>query len=311
MNTLEQSPAELPPNSTESCETADSFPLPQHKITGFDGGIRPVWKEPSLYLSVAVIFIATSVCLSNSPGVFWLSFGSMTALAVVFHVLAERLLFRSNKEFDAFAAPFEGVFVVALGSLLPFAGLLAYGVYALSTAQSPNVLEEMAKLALLLVVPLFNFIVWSSVKKGYLIRPRLSGVMNGLALGLSASWTAIWIKSIFVHGDLSCKFGWMLLLCMSPFLLFASICLSLDLWRKTEPSIARITTTFSVLGCLLSVLFVFAPMARGFYVQSLLTDASNASKAEQSRLISTLNSLATAADLRPSKYPVSGFALAS
>lgn len=331
MNTLEQSPVELPPNSsepnssasnssellmsevdaTDSSETADGLPLLQHKITGFDGGTRPVFKEPSLYLSLIVIFIVSLVCQNNSPGLFWLSFGSMTALAVILHVLAERLIFRSNKAYDAFSAPFEGVFVVTLGSLLPFAGLLAYGVYSFSTAQNPNVGEEMAKLALLLVVPMFNFIVWSSVRKGYLIRPRLSGLMNGLALGLSASWTAIWIKSIFAHGDVSCKFGWMLLLCLSPFLLFAALCLSLDLWRKTEPSIARITTTFSVLGCLLSFVFVFAPMARGFYVQSLLTDARNANSAEQSKLISTLHSLITDSDLRPSKYPVSGFALAS
>jgi hypothetical protein len=311
MNAIDQSSVEHTSHQIPDGDTTDSLERLEHKIAGYDGGTRPVFKEPSLYLSIAIIFIATYACLSKTPTVFWLSSFAMIAVAISLHVLAERLLFRSNKEYDMFAAPLEGVFVVTLGAILPGIGLLAYGIYSLSTAQHPNVLEELGKIGLLLIVPLFNFIVWSAVKKGYLIRPRLIGLMNGLALGLSASWTVVWIKTaILVQGVPSCKFGWMLLLFTSPFMLFAAACLSFDLWRKTAPTIARITTTFAVLGGLLSLLFVFTPMARAFYVQFLLMDAKTGSIADQNRALPVLRSIATAEDLRPSKYPVGGFALA-
>ncbi|HEY9730603.1 MAG TPA: hypothetical protein V6C89_01740 [Drouetiella sp.] len=174
-----------------------------------------------------------------------------------------------------------------------------------------NFLEETGKIVLLLIVPVFNFSVWSAIRRGYLLRPRLIGVMNGFALGLSASWTAIWIKSAFVAHGADTKFGWMLLLCLSPFLLFSAACLSRDLQRKTEPKISRIATTFSVMGCLLSVMFAFAPMARTLYVQSLLNEARNASVAEKPRHIANLRGQALPEDLRPSKFPVSGFSLSS
>jgi len=101
----------------------------------------------------------------------------------------------------------------------------------------------------------------------------------------------------------------MLLLCTAPFLLFAAFCLSVDLWRKTEANIRRITATFSVLGMLLSLLFVFTPMARAFFVQSLVKGAREASADDQTKALSALRSVATDEDLRPTKYPLGGFAL--
>lgn len=308
MNTVENPSPELTTDPS-FCDQDNVSPA-RPEITGFDAGTRPLRNEPSLYLSIAVAFIVSLVSLSKTPTVFWLSFISMSVLAIIFHVMAERLLFKSKKEFREFAAPFEGVFVVTLGAILPGLGLLSYGVYALSSSAPKNVLDELAKIALLLVVPIFNFAVWSAVRKGYLIRPRLVGLMNGLALGLSISWTAIWIKSVVAHSGPSCKFGWMLLLCLSPFLLFGAICLSLDLWHKTQSNIRRITTAFSVLGGVLSFLFVFTPMVRAFTLQSLLTDAKQGSPSEQSRAITMLRSAVTPEDLRPSKHPVNGFALA-
>lgn len=289
----------------------DVIELTEPRIGGYDAGTKPVLKEPSLYLSIAVVFIATFVCLGKTPVFFWASFITLSALAVAFHVLAERHLFRANREFEAFSAPFEGVFVITFGSILPGIALLAYGIFSLATEPNPNFLNEIGKLALLLVVPLFNFSVWSAVRKGYLIRPRLVGLMNGLALGLSVSWTMIWLKSLFFStGDPSCKFGWMLLLCTSPFLLFAAACLNYDLWRKTESSIGRITTTFSIMGSLLSMLFVFTPMARALFVQSLVTDAKQGSIEKRACAVATLQTVATDEDLRPALHPVSGFALA-
>ena len=66
-------------------------------INGFDCGTLPIFREPSLYLSIAIVFIATSVCLSKTPTVFWLSLVAMTAVAVMFHIMAERFLFRANR----------------------------------------------------------------------------------------------------------------------------------------------------------------------------------------------------------------------
>ncbi len=329
MNTVEQASLDLPPEQDASTATADQdtspvtsdqslspddhdeMSLTPPKISGYDGGTHSILKEPSLYLSIAVVFIATSVCLSKTPTMFWLSVLAMSAVAIVFHLLAERFLFRTNQEYKFFKAPFEGVFVVTFGSIIPGACLLAYGIYALTTAVRPNPFEVLGKLALLLIVPIFNFAVWSGVRRGYLIRPRYIGLMNGFALGLSSSWTIIWVKTMIAHGDTSCKFGWMLLLCTAPFLLFAAGCLSHDLWHKTETNIRRITTTFSVLGCALSFLFVFTPMTRTFVVQSQLNSARSGSPADQEKAISAIRSMATDEDLRPLKYPVTGFALAA
>ena len=107
MNTIEQpvpdiasdvAPAETPPSESIVSEPA---------INGFDGGTRPIFKEPSLYLSIAIVLIATSVCLSKTPTVFWSSLAAMTIVAVMFHILAERFLFSAAKEHHSFAAPFR------------------------------------------------------------------------------------------------------------------------------------------------------------------------------------------------------------
>ncbi|MBS1992768.1 MAG: hypothetical protein JSS83_19760 [Cyanobacteria bacterium SZAS LIN-3] len=310
MNTTEQLPVESQIDQSPPVASFESVELTEIKISGFDGDTRSVWKEPSLYLSIAVIVVAASVCVGNSAVIFWVSVLSMSALAIIFHILAEKFLFRSKKEFSQFAAPFEGVFVLTFGAILPGLGLLSYGVYSCVSATHVNIGEEIGKIALLLVVPCFNFLVWASMRRGYLVRPRLVGLMNGLALGLSACWTAVLLKSVFfAHGDVACKFGWMLLLCTAPFLLFSSICLCLDLAHKTEPNIKRITSTFAILGALLSCLFVSAPMLRAFFMQSLITDARQSTSARQSGAIELLRSMATDEDLLPSKNPVSGFAL--
>ncbi|MBZ0185345.1 MAG: hypothetical protein K8F91_03760 [Candidatus Obscuribacterales bacterium] len=312
MNNLEQLPVDVGSDQFSSGENPFIPEGMEHKIGGYDRGTRSIRKEPSLYLSIAIIFVATSVCLGKTPAVFWVSFVVLSAVAIMLHALSERMIFRTKSDFDAFAAPFEGVFVVTFGAILPGLALLAYGIYSLSAAQKPNVLEEIAKLALLLLVPLFNFIVWQAVRKGYLIRPRLIGLMNGLALGLSTSWMLIWLKLLlFTSGGPSCKFGWMLLLSTSPFLLLAAACMNFDFWRKTESSIARITTTFSILGVLLSMLFVCTPMVRAFLVQSLIADSKFESAIKQASAISSLRLLSAPEDLRPSRHPVSGFALSA
>ncbi len=306
MNSIEQ-----PPPAPLSEPLAEP-PLSETKISGFDCSSPSILKEPSFFLSVVLIFIAMAACFSKAPSLFfWLTTICLIVFAIALHMLAERFLFKSNKELSILSSPLEGLFVVTFGSVLPGLGLLAYGVYAIFNSTHSNVLEETGKLLLLLIVPLFNFSVWSAVRRRYLIRPRLTGVMNGFALGLSASWTAIWLKSAFIAHGADTKFGWMLLLCVSPLLLFSAACLSLDLQRRTEPKISRIATTFSVLGCLLSVMFAFAPMCRTLYVQSLLTKARNATMADKPGLIANLRAQALPEDLRPSKYPVSGFSLSS
>lgn len=325
MNTLEETPlGETPTQSTPhdtphetsqgalndiNSDGSDCAQNVEPKISGFDGGTRSLLKEPSIYLSIAIIFIAASVCLSASPTMFWLLVLPVSAVAMALHILAERYLFAANKEVEEFSAPFEGVFVLTFGAILPGIGLLAYAIYSLVATPKLNVLEEFGKLALLLVVPFFNFAVWSAVRKGYLVRPRLIGLMNGFTLGLSISWVAILLRLVFfVQGTPACKFGWMLLLCLSPFLFFSGFCLSLDLWQKTTANIRRITTTFSALGILLSLLFVLVPFAREFYVQSLIATA-RLSTVESDGAVDTLRSMATVEDLKPSRYPVNGFAL--
>lgn len=292
-------------------QATEQAPHGEPEITGFDAGTRSIFMEPSLYLSIAVMFVVSIVTLGRTPMMFWLSFIGSSVLAIVFHMVAERFLFKSKKEHQGIRAPFEGMFVVTLGAVLPGLGLLAYGIHSLSTtAKQGSLLEEAAKLGLLVIVPVFNLTVWSAVRKGYLTRPRLIGLMNGLAVGLSVSWTTIWIKSLLVPNGASCKFGWMLLLCASPFMLFAGACLSVDLWRKTESRIRVIVTTFSVIGAMLSFLFVFAPMVRCFSLQSLITDARDHKGAERTKAVNLLRAMATPAELKGATRQVSGFALA-
>lgn len=314
MNTLEQPSAEPAEDQHESLQETlidSTAEQDQSEITGFDGGTRSIFSEPSLYLSIVVMFAVSLVSLGNTPLMFWISFLGTSVLAIAFHVVAERFIFKSKKEHHGMRAPFEGMFVVTLGAILPGLGLLAYGIHTLSTSVQPDsLLEEIAKLGLLVIVPIFNLAVWSAVRNGYLTRPRLVGLMNGLAVGLSASWTAIWIKSLILPEGAICKFGWMLLLCASPFMLFAGVCLSLDLWRKTESRIRAITTTFSIIGAMLSFLFVFVPMIRCFSLQSLLGDARQHTGAQRIKAIKLVRSIATVDELMSSTRQVSGFALA-
>ncbi|MBX3076874.1 hypothetical protein KF913_23395 [Candidatus Obscuribacterales bacterium] len=285
-------------------EASENLEITDIKISGYEGGKRSIFKEPSLYISIVAIFVATSVCLLKTPVIFLAAFTVLSALAVAFHVIAERFLFRANKEYDAFTAPFEGVFVLTLGVIIPGISLLSYGVFSIATSPQANIVELVGKLLLLLIVPFSNFAVWSSVRKRYIAHPRVVGLMNGLALGLSASWTLIWLASMFVTtGAPSCKLGWMLLLCASPSLLFAATCLNIELWRKTETTISRITTTFSILGGLSFALFVLTPMGRSIYVQSLVSDAKTRVLRKTNRINCDLSNVATDEDLRPASNP--------
>ncbi|HNN63256.1 MAG TPA: hypothetical protein PKH78_09460, partial [Candidatus Obscuribacter sp.] len=315
MNTVEQSTLDQPGSGAAPEQFSNpgaeepEIVEPEIKINGFDSGTRPIYREPSLYLSILVVFVATYCCLGKTPTIFWLALSVLTGVAIMFHVLAERVLFRARREFDAFAAPLEGIFVLTLGAILPGLALLGYSVFSMVNGQVN--FSEFGKVALVLVVPFFNFLVWSAVRKGYLARPRLIGLMNGLTLGLSASWLGIWIHAVFFKsGGPSCKFGWMLLLSTSPFLLFAAFCLSLDLWQKTNASMRRITGTFSIMGIVLSMLFVLAPVGRVSYIQSLITAARHSSGDDLAQAVGALRTSASDEDLRPSKSTVSGFALA-
>lgn len=309
MNIAEQPSAQVEPDPALPSDL--ELALSERKIGGFDSGTRPLYKEPFLYLSIVTILITTMIYLGKTPALFCLSFGSLTAVAVMLHVLAERILSKSNSTHEPFPAPLEGVFILVFGAILPGLGLLAYAGYSLATAVNPNFPVELGKIVLLLALPFFNFSVWSAVRRGYLLRPRLTGLMNGLALGLSACWSLICMKLfLFTQGAPACKMGWLLLLCVSPFMLWLAASLSFDLCRKTDPHIARVTKIFSVLGGLMAILFVFTPVARSLYVQSLITAARTASPAEQSKALAALRAVASPEDLRPSKNPINGFALA-
>ncbi|MBX9569722.1 MAG: hypothetical protein K2X77_12570 [Candidatus Obscuribacterales bacterium] len=282
------------------------------KIGGFDSSSKSILKEPTFYLSILVVLIASALTLSGKPIVFSVALGAMLVLAITFHILAERFLFADKQENRTLRVPGEGLFVLTFGSILPGLSLLSYAVYAMCTSNQNNYLISAGKIALLLVVPIFNFLVWRALRKGYLPRPRLTGFMNGVAAGLSGSWTMIWMKCLVdVHLSSHCKFGWMLLLFMSPLMMFAAICLAVDLWKKTEARIGLISSVFSALGCVLSLSFVLAPIGHSLFVQSYLLDARNASTPSvQAKAISTLREIAKKEDLNPSAYPLSDLGLA-
>lgn len=281
-------------------------------IGGFDGGTRSMLREPSVYVSMAVVLTVATVSMSKTPAMFWASLVAMSVITFAFHLLAERSLLKRQNEIENVETPLDGVFVITLGGVVPVLALVSYGIYASCTSFTGNAFESIGKIGLLLAVPLFNTIVWTAARKGYLSRPRLIGLLNGLSLGFAGSWTLVFCKAPFLSAHtIPCKFGWMLLLCLSPLLLFSAVCLSLDLWRKTEPSIRRITSTFSLLGVLLSLVFTFTPVVKSFLFESLLNDARSSNRDVQSLAVSKLRTTTTPEELRAASEPVTGFGLAS
>ncbi len=286
-------------------------PGEEPKISGFDSGNRSLFKEPTLYLSVLGFLIISFLALGNTPALFWTAFLALSAVSVIFHIFAERFIFASRAETRHFSLPYEGMFVVTFGSILPGISLLAYSLYSLINANHPvNYPLEFGKILLLMTVPVFNFIVWLSVRRKYLARPRVAGMMNGVSLGLSLSWSIIWLKTCFFSSAAaSCKFGWMFLLCVSPFLLLAAIFLQNDLCRKTEEKIGKITLAFSLLGIFLSLLFVFTPTIHIMVVQAAIQEARKAEPDKLAQSIAYLKSIASDEDIRPSEHAVSGLGL--
>lgn len=61
----------------------------------------------------------------------------------------------------------------------------------------------------------------------------------------------------------------------------------------------------------MSILFVGTPLARSIVVQAMLTDARQGTFSKRAKAVSALRAVATPQDLRPSRNPISGFALAS
>lgn len=283
--------------------------------TTFIGGFERVngqfLKEPSLYLSIAVMLMVSYVTFGHALGLFLIVFLLMTLAVVALHMFAEQSLCdrkaaAQGQVFD----PYEGVLVLTFGSILPGLGLLGYSVYSLASASESMKVDDIGKIIFLLMVPIFNAIVWASVRKGYLYRPRLSGLMNGLAVGLSFSWTIVWLKCmLFSHGPIYCKFGWMFLLFASPFMFVTALTLAIDLWKKTEPRMAKITSTFCALGVLLSLVATATPMGHSMVVQSMITEARTGTGESREKSIEYLRSFVTDDDLRPSEHPVHGFGL--
>lgn len=292
-------------------ETMTDFAEEPPKIGGYDSGTISIHKEPSLYLSLLVVLIMSWMTLGANTILFWSSVLVFSLAAILLHLIAERIIFARRDSHEKIILPCEGLFVVCFGAVLPGIALVVYAAYTVFNSPGADVFGLLAKLTLLLATPLFNFIAWSAVKKHYLSRPRLIGLMNGLALGLSGSWTLILFKCLFVAGAMDgCRLGWMILLFLSPFLLSASLLLCLDLWRKTAPTISRIAGTFSILGVVLASLFVFAPVARAMVIEELIKRVRSASVSDSTKAISLLRAYADDDDLSPSANSVNGFGLA-
>lgn len=289
-----------PADGDSSCllDTATDL-LPASPVLGGFEGSNPFYKEPSLYLSILVVLIAAAVYLSKTPLLFLTSSAALTAVVVLLHYLAERFLNPAKQE--TFSQPLGGMMVITFGAMLPGLGLLAYAVHAMFTGAKVSLLDELGKLSLLLLVPLLNFSVWCAVKRGYLARPRLAALMNGLALGLSLSWSILWVAALCIPGGANCRFGWMLLLSVSPLMLASAAWLNYDLCRRTAGKIARLTKVFSLLGAFVSVVFVFAPLAKAYYLQNLIDEARRhvADTDGNNAAVKALREAASAEDLLP------------
>ena len=88
-------------------------------LSGYDAGPQRFTTEPSYYLALAAVLIGTYACFSNDLKLFFLSAAALATLTTVLYIAAERFIFRGVKELNEFRAPFEGVFVLALGSVMP------------------------------------------------------------------------------------------------------------------------------------------------------------------------------------------------
>ncbi|PWU00441.1 MAG: hypothetical protein C5B53_04100, partial [Candidatus Melainabacteria bacterium] len=297
-------------NRPEVDSTSDSFTSQENveelldkrekKIGGFEASKAAPLREPSLYISLILIFAFALGTFSTTPLLFWSVFLSMSGLAVLSHFLAERVIFSTKENDFNLPKPYEGAFLITFGAIVPALSVLAF--VALSIVLSGylhiNWYTEVARVALLVLVPTLNFAVWSSVKKRYLLRPRLVGFMNGLALGLSSAWTIICLKCIlFSQASPYFDLAWPFILIASPFSLVAAAALAFDLWRRTENNIGRIASTFSIIGVLLSFLFVFGPVVRPMFIQSVMQQAASGKPDAQTRALSFLRSIGAGEEL--------------
>jgi hypothetical protein len=287
-------------NDSVTQDHADKLLAKREKIGGFEASRAAPLKEPSLYISLGLIFAFAAANLSSTPLLFWSVFLSMSGLAVLLHFLAERFIFSTKENDFDLPKPYEGAFLITFGAIVPAFSLLAFiGLsVVLSGYLHTNWWTAVERVALLVLVPTLNFAVWSTVKKRYLARPRLVGFMNGLALGLSSAWTIICLKCIFFsqlspYSDLA----WPFILIASPFSLVAACTLAFDLWKRTENNIGRIASTFSVIGVMLSFLFVFGPVIRPMFIQFVMQQAVNGKPDAQTKALSFLRSIGAGEEL--------------
>src|ERR1700691_5387474 len=91
MNSTEVSSADPTQHQIPSGQSPELDQPSPPQIGGFDRGTPHLLREPSLYLSIAVIFVATFVSFSKTPTVFWVSFVALSAIAVMFNAFAERM----------------------------------------------------------------------------------------------------------------------------------------------------------------------------------------------------------------------------
>ncbi|MBX9939385.1 MAG: VWA domain-containing protein [Candidatus Obscuribacterales bacterium] len=295
------------PNSAPpELNTEGSSPL----LSGYDSGPQRFITEPSYYLALAAAIIGAYGCFSSDLKLFFLSAATLAVLVTVLYILAERFIFRGVKELKEFRAPFEGVFVLTLGSLLPGLILGACSLSCLTDKQGGNIFVEACKIAFLLSVPFFNFLVWKSVRKGYLSRPRLTALMNGFALGSTAVWSIILLSLQFNPENVSyCKFGWMLLITLSPIMLIASVFLGVDLWFKSASNIRRITVSFSLTGAMIAAILLSAPYLRSQYLQGLIETTKSCNSEEREAKLSQLRKISRDEDLLPAANPIGGLDL--
>ncbi len=306
------------PTGTEECQSNSSeqdlasIAADLRKIEGFDSGSKSFLREPTLYFSILGIFAVCAATLLNSPTTFWITFCASSAFMVILHIVAERYLFKAKPENLIYDAPYEGSFVAIFGSILPGISFITYSIFALVSSARTNIPLELCKIALLLAVPFCNFVVWKTIRKRYIKKPRLIGMMNGVAVGLSATWTIILFKVLSTPAAAAgCKFGWMFLLSTSPFLLISALMLLVDLHLKTEKHIARITAAFASIGFVLSSLIAFTPAIHTMLTESTISEARNASSQNRAEAVSKLSAIASEDDIRPSENSIDGFSLSS
>jgi hypothetical protein len=202
----------------------------------------------------------------------------------------------------------DNLFVSLFGIVGPVLSMACWGATCLDRIillLLKHPVEMVAELALLINIPLSNFLIMSAFSRKDLRHPLRNGIMIGTAIGISLVGLLFCITSVAlgypVLDNLGNSFGPVVVMVGLAFLsaLATSIYSAIRLRSMREFRSARkMSTLFSVGGIITALLVICGAEARPFLLRIAEYNANSEVTEERDAAVKTLNALAGERDLR-------------